>query len=125
MLALSVRQPWAWAMFYLARPKDVENRSWATRVRGRILIHAAKGMTPVEYMDAQRAFPDVTWPAIHLPQRGGIIGSVTITDCVTPSWTPSRWAFGPYCFLLADPKPSPFTPYRGLQRFFEVPGAWA
>lgn len=37
--ALSVRQPWAWA---IARGhKPVENRSWTTAYRGPLLIHAS------------------------------------------------------------------------------------
>ncbi len=54
-LALSVRQPWAWAIIYAS--KDIENRSWQAvnhglRQRGRIAIHASKGMTREEYEDA-------------------------------------------------------------------------
>lgn len=36
--ALTIRQPWAHAIFHLG--KDVENRSWRTRYRGPLLIHA-------------------------------------------------------------------------------------
>ena len=50
MLALSIRQPWAWLIVH--GWKDIENRTWRTRVRGRFLIHAAKGMTNREYLDA-------------------------------------------------------------------------
>jgi uncharacterized protein DUF4326 len=37
--ALTVRQPWAWAI--AAAGKDVENRTWHTRYRGLLAIHAA------------------------------------------------------------------------------------
>jgi hypothetical protein len=40
MKALSVRQPWAWAIIYAL--KNVENRGWPIHYRGDILIHAAK-----------------------------------------------------------------------------------
>ena len=40
MRALSIRQPWAYLIAIGA--KDVENRSWLTRFRGRIYIHASK-----------------------------------------------------------------------------------
>lgn len=36
---LSVRQPWAWLM--VNNLKDVENRSWYTKFRGRLYIHAS------------------------------------------------------------------------------------
>lgn len=41
MKALTVRQPWASLIAMGA--KTIETRSWQTRYRGRILIHAAKG----------------------------------------------------------------------------------
>jgi len=47
---LSIRQPWAWAIVHAG--KDIENRNWPTRFRGRFLIHAAKGCTREEYLDA-------------------------------------------------------------------------
>lgn len=51
MIALSIRQPWAWHI--LNSGKDIENRDWPTRFRGRVLIHASKGMTRAEYEDGQ------------------------------------------------------------------------
>ena len=39
MKALSIRQPWAWLILHGG--KDIENRTWATKLRGRVLIHAA------------------------------------------------------------------------------------
>ncbi|RCJ19276.1 hypothetical protein A6770_31970 [Nostoc minutum NIES-26] len=50
MKALSVRQPWAWAIIYAS--KDIENRGWPIYYRGDILIHAAKGCTKKEYQQA-------------------------------------------------------------------------
>jgi len=38
--ALSIRQPWAWLI--VNGWKDIENREWSTRFRGRLLIHAGK-----------------------------------------------------------------------------------
>lgn len=39
MKALTIRQPWAWAIF--TQGKDIENRDWTTRLRGRVAIDAA------------------------------------------------------------------------------------
>jgi hypothetical protein len=39
-VALSVRQPWAWAI--VSGYKDVENRSWPTNYRGTLFIHAGQ-----------------------------------------------------------------------------------
>lgn len=47
MKAITVRQPWAWAIIHAG--KDIENRSWKTKTRGRVAIHAASGMTHAEY----------------------------------------------------------------------------
>ena len=40
MMALSVRQPWAWAI--IAGRKHIENRTRRTAVRGRIAIHSSQ-----------------------------------------------------------------------------------
>ena len=101
MLALSIRQPWAWLI--LNGSKDIENRQWQTRVRGRVLVHAAKGMTRNEYAGAVDFIVDAGMPPLpfdlpafeHL-QRGGIVGSVEIVDCVAESASP--WFIGRYGF---------------------------
>ena len=122
MKALSIRQPWAWLI--LNAGKDIENRSWYTSVRGRVLIHASKGMTLAEYEDAidtsyiiDKTFGEL--PPFAVLDRGGIIGSVELVDCVKAS--KSRWFFGPYGFVLRNPVPLPFRPLRGQLGFFEVP----
>ncbi len=125
MRALSIRQPWAWLI--LNAGKDIENRVWGTSVRGRILIHAAKGMTKEEWSDAWEfalgsgASPMAIAAGITSKtiERGGIVGSVEIVDCVTHS--NSRWFNGPYGFVLRDPRPLPFLPMRGMLGFFAVP----
>lgn len=125
MLALSIRQPWAWMIIHGG--KDVENRDWPTKIRGRVLIHAAKTMTKGEWNHAwsfshdtgapiEAAKVDLTFETI---QVGGIIGSIEIYDCVTQS--PSQWFMGTYGFLLRDPRPLPFTPWSGKLGFFDVP----
>jgi ASCH domain len=44
---LTVRQPWAWAIIHGG--KDVENRSWRTKYRGPLLIHAGSAFEPDGY----------------------------------------------------------------------------
>lgn len=135
MLALSIRQPWA--SLILKAGKDIENRCWPTKVRGRVLVHAAKGMTRLEHEDAIdfavhaiRANPSNIKPTRTVTlrelgfdfdklERGGIIGSVEIVDCVTDSDSP--WFMGEFGFLLRDPQPLPFTPWKGQLGFFNVP----
>jgi hypothetical protein len=123
---ISIRQPWAWLIINAG--KDIENRSWKAFHRGRVLVHAAKGMTQEEWLGAmlfakrtcnvpeyllERARKEVP------EQRGGIIGSVEIVDCVDGHRSP--WFMGEYGFVLKNPQPLPFTPYKGSLGFFTVP----
>ena len=117
-LALSVRQPWAWAIIHAG--KDIENRTWGDpRRRGRIAIHASKGMTVEEYLYGtefiERVCRRASAPRCGLA-LGGIIGSVELVDIVTASDSP--WFEGPYGFVLRDPQPSEFIPARGALGFF-------
>lgn len=126
--ALSIRQPWAW--FLAAGHKDVENRSWPTRFRGRILIHAARGCTGAEWSEAAefaKTAAGVEVPPLAQLDRGGFIGTMDIVDCVQSS--PSPWFFGPYGFVIRDARPLPFVPWRGELGFFKVllaglPAGW-
>lgn len=137
MLTLSIRQPWAWlivrpditgpreraAAMLDGRIKTVENRTWPTRYRGSILIHASKGMTRAQYEDAEDPLWASRGPTIELPafedlQRGGIVGRARIVDCVTSHASP--WFFGPFGFVLDDIEPLPFRPCRGALGFFKV-----
>jgi hypothetical protein len=128
MKALSIRQPWAWAIIHAG--KDIENRSWPTRFRGRFLVHASKGMTPDEYEDCldtmhnisiSHPFPaGLVLPTFEALERGGIIGSVELVDCVEGTlFNSNPWFFGPYGFRLANPEPLPFHPVRGALGFFD------
>lgn len=125
MLALSIRQPWAWLILHAG--KDIENRDWPTRVRGRILVHAAKGMTREEWDDAAALSAWVDHSKgrqrREVPKaldRGCLVGTVEIVDCVEVH--PSPWFFGRYGFVLRDPLPRLVQiPYRGRLGFFSVP----
>lgn len=116
MLALSIRQPWA-SMIILGH-KTIENRSWDTKVRGEILIHAGQ-----EYDYAGHQFIAYNFPEINLPhsgsfQRGGIIGKTNLEGVITES--DSKWFFGKFGFVLSDPTVVPFKPVKGQLSFFEV-----
>lgn len=80
--ALTVKQPWAWAI--VAGGKDVENRSWATKYRGPVLIHAGKAA------DADA----LTCPAMRraLGERGPalpagfVVGQAVLVGCHHADW---------------------------------------
>jgi len=120
MLALSIRQPWAWLILYAG--KDIENRDWPAKYRGPFLIHASKGMTRDEYENGVNTLEEIR-PSLVLPPfedlpRGGIVGSAVLADCVRESDSP--WFFGEFGFVLRDATPLPFRPYKGALGFFQV-----
>lgn len=124
-LALSIRQPWAWAIMNAG--KDIENRSWETLRRGPICIHAAKGMTKDEFNGFVRTIHSVSLvrpfpPGASVPlaselARGGIVGVAEIVDCVTQSESP--WFFGRYGFVLGNVQSVDFIPVKGALGFFD------
>lgn len=142
--ALSVRQPWAWAI--LNAGKRVENRSQRTHIRGDFLIHAAKGCTAKEYAAAARwmaerglaivpgilskqawipgLHPPVLPPLASLP-RGGIVGQARLVDCLSPSTRDASVWHMPalHGWVLEDVQPLPFRKLAGSLGFFTVNGA--
>jgi len=124
-IALSVRQPWAWAIIQAEPRKDIENRTSAAVGKGgmaagrRIAVHAAKGMTQYEYASAANFMRDrcgVVCPPPHELLRGGIIGSVRVLDIVRASESP--WFMGPRGLVLAAPVGCTFVPAVGALGFF-------
>lgn len=118
MKAISIRQPWAWLI--VNGHKDIENRSWRTKYRGQVLVHASQG---VKRSDYDAAYSLACRLGIKLPYRSefetsGIVGVTTITDCVEQSESP--WFFGEKGFVLADSRPLPFVQMKGRLSFFET-----
>lgn len=120
-LALSVRQPWAWAIIH--DRKDVENRTAFSVSKGNmrpatICIHAGKGMTQDEYADGVETMAQigVTCPPAAELVRGGIIGVVDVTAIVKAS--PSPWFFGPRGLVLRNARPCAFVAAAGALGYF-------
>lgn len=109
-LALSVRQPWGHRILF--EGKDIENRDRRTKVRGTIFVHSALTIEEEGQELAER---------LRLPV-GGLIGTVDIVDCVSES--DSKWFFGPYGYVLANPRPMRFVPCRGMPGFFRPDVDW-
>lgn len=122
IFALSVRQPWAWAIVHAG--KDVENRSRFAVTKGnldrkgRVAIHASVGMTRDEYESASdfMASLGITCPRPDQLVRGGLIGAVTISDLVRKSDSP--WFFGPCGLVLSDPEVLDPVPCKGALGLF-------
>ena len=85
--AISIKQPWAYLI--CAGIKDVENRTWPTKYRGRVYIHASA--KPVgQYFEIDVFTADqlnylIQSKKINLIEKvqlSAIIGHVDIVDCV-------------------------------------------
>jgi hypothetical protein len=116
MKALSIQQPWAWAILHAG--KDVENRSWSTKFRGTFLIHASRTIDNYGYDFIFNRFGIVPPPKSEI-DRGGIVGIAEIVDCVDCS--NSRWFCGKYGYVLRNPKPIELIKINGQLGFFETP----
>jgi hypothetical protein len=110
---LTVRQPWASAIFRAG--KDVENRTRRTHYRGRLWIHAGEFKRRDE-ADRWASRRDRWLPEEPLP-RGVILGCVELVDCVLSADSP--WATrGDYHWILERPvllrRPAPHKGQLGL-----------
>ncbi len=103
--ALSIRQPWAWAVVYAGKP--LENRSWGgwnapqTKFRGPFCVHAGMGMTMAEYEEAATFMAHrckIAVPPADELVRGAIIGTAVVTGWVRTSQNP--WFMGPGALVL-------------------------
>src|SRR5258708_35801391 len=97
MKVIVVRQPWAWLIVHGF--KDIENRSWMTRYRGKLLIQASANLPPKWALDEGRMFAKKR--GVNVPEnleQGGIVGMVQLEDCVTRSR--SKWFEGPVGWVL-------------------------
>ncbi|MEL6921257.1 MAG: hypothetical protein AAFO77_09575 [Pseudomonadota bacterium] len=106
-LALSVRQPWAWAIIHGG--KVIENRSLGAIKAGNmdcrtICIHAATHMKRDEYEWGhwRLAKHGVTCPRPDALVFGAIIGTVDVVDVITES--DSEWFGGQEGLVLENPR---------------------
>lgn len=149
MRAITVRQPWAWAIVHGG--KDVENRTRniAGAYRGPVAVHAGCAFDDV--------MPRSLEPVVHVfaesrhYERGAVVGVVDLVDvhrgpdrgpepvrgCWRPAdvlgWTPlvendeyarcSAWGMADHHHLvLANPRPLPRPiPWRGQLGLWTVP----
>ena len=108
ILTLSIREPYAHLIFQ--RGRDCENRSWNTKHRGPLLIHASR---VVDHEACRRFRID---PSTLSP--GHVVGLVTLADVVEGHR--SEWAErGYYHWLLTNPLPFVVPlPARGRVKLF-------
>jgi hypothetical protein len=123
--ALSIRQPWLWAILYAG--KRIENRPRRFNYRGPICLHASSTFTTKAWIEAENSILTISGKvpphehaefirAEEMCDRGGIIGTAEIVDCIDSSDSP--WFFGPYGLVLKNVKPVDFIPVRGSLGLF-------
>lgn len=89
MKTLTIKQPWASLIAHGV--KDVENRGWNTRFRGKFLVHAGKTVdTEAKLTKKQidacikagllKQAEDGSWDWLIDFPRGAILGEVTLND---------------------------------------------
>lgn len=114
---LTIRQPWAWLI--VNGHKDVENRSWDTKFRGRFIVHAAAGIDPeYEAVRLKAARMGIEIPPRERIERGGIVGAVELVETVTTLESP--WWDGPVGFVLRAAKKLPFEAMKGRLGWWSV-----
>lgn len=116
-VALTIKQPWAELIAHGF--KDIENRSWPTKFRGWVLIHASKRDDQDEWDSARSLIQSrkiLIGRSSEKFGRGGVVGVARIVDCVRESSSP--WFVGEFGFVLADASPLPFFACRGALGFW-------
>ena len=134
--ALTLWQPWA--SLVAVGAKKIETRSWYTKHRGSLAIHAAKsfGLEQRAY-----AYSEPVWPYMKniwshgkpiVPYLGTIVAIVTLADCIemTPEFiaaVPEAERFfgdyqpGRYAWMLTDVRlqisPIPAIGHQGLWKW--------
>jgi hypothetical protein len=116
MKAITLRPYWAWAVCHAG--KRVENRTWATRHRGPLAIHAGQGKPASDAAD--RAALEALGIATPEPAelvRGAVVAvaelvdSLSIEDAKTSGAifgelaiipASDKFAAGPYCWVLEN-----------------------
>lgn len=115
---LVVRQPWAWLI--VNGDKDIENRSWHTRYRGKLLIQASANLPSKSDMQEFRKYARKRGAILpEIFETGGIVGIAQLDDCVTKSR--SKWFTGDVGWVLSKRKKLPFTPMKGQLGLFDPP----
>lgn len=108
MRALSIRQPWTWAILHAG--KRVENRTWPapeSAIGETIAIHAGRS-----YDHEGRAWIEQTlgrYVPLCKSARGAIVGTARLAACERITGILRRdltpWHCGPWCWALDDVRP--------------------
>lgn len=148
MKAITIKQPWA--SLIVEGIKDIENRTWQTKFRGRVLVHAAlKPHYDIVNINNQVIYNYLKEKGLLFKDDidafcavGAVIGSVEIVDCVinhssvwaeksefspyTVNGAPNEGLKPTYNWVLANPIkfPEPI-PCKGKLSFWDYPNILA
>ena len=110
--ALSIRQPYAWLI--CKGFKDIENRSWPTKFRGRIYVHA--GVSKVYLKNSVNDNKTRLSPG-QIDEYSAVMNTLAY-GAITESSSP--WFTGKYGFLLSNPVLYDHAiPCKGKLNFFK------
>jgi hypothetical protein len=134
MRCISLLQPWATCV--VLGLKRYETRTWATRHRGTLAVHASRRFPPslralCRQDPLRRLLREAGFAGSSEFLTGVILGTVEVVDCrrvealglvgadelALGDFRPGRWAW-----VLADPRPlAAAVTYRGMQGIFDLP----
>lgn len=112
MKALSIKQPWA--ELILRGIKDVENRTWETKYRGQLLIHAGKNINKeaLRVLSADHSFRELSSGIL------GVCELVKVSTVVQSQWHERGYAG----FYLENVRRfGQPIPFNGMLFIFDVP----
>ncbi len=125
--ALSVRQPYAWLL--VQDLKTCENRTWETKHRGTLIIHAgSKAMTKGDWAYLRDICNErkIPIPAADDPtlQTGGLVGAVYLADITAEpdsKWVAEWWDGESLAWLIDGALPfEELIPLKGRLKLFSV-----
>ncbi len=136
MKALTICQPYAHLIALPEsdfRHKRVENRTWPTHYRGRLLIHAGRSRDWMTVNEAEQIEDDYEIPLKDMA-FGAFVARARLADCVRyedgharrryPWLAMHQHASGPWCWILADIERLEHpVPWRGAQGLWEIDDA--
>lgn len=123
MKALSLKQPWLYAITHLG--KTVENRTWqppGDMVGQWIALHASKTKSRDEWVMAESIHGSKITTAVPVGKIVAVAKIDRIETLMTTQQPVLKWFFGPYGWildpirLLNDPIPA-----RGMLGLWEIP----
>lgn len=123
MKALTIKQPWAWAIF---NGKDCENRTWEPpkdMIGELIAIHAGKGWDDDDSFSSTFIKSLTGVDVYQIPITfGAIVGVARIAGVRTLEDGPvSPWFFGPFGWMLTEQREIEPIPCRGALGLWNLP----